>query len=106
MESIGSFWTGKKHIYMLKEKKKKEKQYGENGMKKGKSRGKFCPCERWKMSPQCSFDLHFLVSAVANLPCISELPVWWTAGDVGRSYTVLIEMLIGTTEEDNLAIAF
>ena len=42
MESIGSFWTGTKHIYMFK---KKEKQYGENGMKKGKSRGKFCPYE-------------------------------------------------------------
>ena len=75
-------------------------------MKKCKSGGKFCLYERWKMAPPFSFDLHFLVSAVANLLCISELPVWWTTGDVRRSYTVLMEMLIGTTEEDNLAIAF
>lgn len=78
-------------------------------MKKGKSRGKFCPYE----VKNGSLNLHFLTSAVANLLYISELPVLyentnvhWTVGDVGRSNTLLMGTLIGTIEENNLAISF
>lgn len=65
--------------------------------------------EKWFLS----LNLHFLMSAVANLLYISELPVLyentnvhWTVGDVGRSNTLLVGTLIGTIEENNLAISF
>lgn len=54
------FNRGRIQIYVGKQ------YYGEDGMKKGKSRGKVCTNERWKMVPSSSFDLHFLRRVLAK----------------------------------------